>query len=84
MWDKIGPLAKQFQSLIAKDIKTDTHKITTTEGFLTGLTEDSYPVVTSGFGRSTRGISGSGTVISLKRFVEERAKYLALNLRQVH
>jgi len=79
-WDKIGPLAKQFQSLIAKDIKVDTHKVTSTEGFLNGLTEDTAPTITSGFSRSMR-MSGSGNVISLKNFVQERARYLAPYLR---
>jgi hypothetical protein len=69
-WDKIGPLARQFQSLIAEDVKADTHKISTTDGFLKGLTEDTRPVISGRFG----GVSVS---ISLKRFVEERARYLA-------
>jgi hypothetical protein len=39
-WGKIGPLAEQFQSVIAADIKTDTRKLDTTENFTARLTKD--------------------------------------------
>ena len=39
-WNKIKPLAEQFQAVIASDIKTDTHKLEPTEAFESGLTED--------------------------------------------
>lgn len=39
-WNKIKPLAEQLQSVIAADIKTDTHKLEPTDAFGSGLTED--------------------------------------------
>jgi hypothetical protein len=39
-WKKIGPLAEQYQSVIAADIKTDTHKLDSEEAFQNGLTQD--------------------------------------------
>jgi hypothetical protein len=39
-WKKIGPLAEQYQSVIAADIKTDTHKLESEEAFKNGLAED--------------------------------------------
>jgi hypothetical protein len=38
-WEKIGPLAKEYQSVIAADIETDTHKLDSTEAFKSGLTQ---------------------------------------------
>ena len=39
-WQKIGPLTEQYQSVIAADIKTDTHKLESEEAFKSGVTED--------------------------------------------
>ncbi|MEO8594140.1 MAG: CotH kinase family protein [Candidatus Solibacter sp.] len=39
-WNKLGPLARQLQAVIAEDIKTDTKKLDTTENFTSGLTQD--------------------------------------------
>jgi hypothetical protein len=39
-WKKIAPIAEQYQSLIAADIKTDTHKLESEEAFENGITED--------------------------------------------
>ena len=39
-WKKIGPLAEQYQSVIAADIKTDTHKLDSEEAFKNGVAED--------------------------------------------
>lgn len=39
-WKKIEPIAREYQSLIAADIKTDTRKLDSEEAFEAGLTED--------------------------------------------
>jgi spore coat protein CotH len=39
-WDRIGPLAKQLQAVIAADIQTDTRKLDTTENFTARVTKD--------------------------------------------
>ena len=67
-WSKLGPLAEQYQSLIAADVRADTRKLDSTEDFTKGLTED---IRGSGFG----GPGGGGT-IGLKNFVEQRRAYL--------
>jgi hypothetical protein len=79
-WAKIGPIVRQYQSLIAADIKTDTRKIGTTEAFFNGLSQDSSEGGSAGFG-SRRGRFGGGASISLRSFVEQRSEYL-LGLRQ--
>ena len=38
-WETIGPLATEYQSVIAADIETDTHKLDSTEAFKDGLTQ---------------------------------------------
>jgi hypothetical protein len=39
-WEKIGPLVEKYQSVIAADIKTDTHKLDSAEAFKSAVTED--------------------------------------------
>jgi spore coat protein CotH len=39
-WSRLGPLAAQFQAVIAEDIKKDTKKLDSTENFSTGVTRD--------------------------------------------
>jgi hypothetical protein len=65
-WRKLGPLARQYQELIAADVKTDTRKLDTYEAFLKGLTED----------RLEQGLQGPVLGICLKNFVEQRRSYL--------
>jgi hypothetical protein len=36
-WNKLGPLAKSYQSVIADEVKLDTRKLYSTEAFETGL-----------------------------------------------
>jgi len=36
-WEKLGPIAKRYHDLIADDIKVDTKKLYSTEGFESGL-----------------------------------------------
>lgn len=65
-WKKIGPLAEQFQALIADDVKADTRKLNTFEGFQKGLAEDF----------EEEGFRGPRRILSLKSFVEQRRRYL--------
>ena len=37
-WNKLGPMAAKYQSVIAEDVKLDTRKLYPTEAFETGLT----------------------------------------------
>jgi hypothetical protein len=39
-WERIGPLAKQLQAVIASDIQTDTRKLDTAENFTARVTKD--------------------------------------------
>jgi hypothetical protein len=66
-WQKLGPIAEQYQNLIAEDIKKDTRKLDPTEAFFKGLTND---IEGTGFGPS-----GGGT-IGLKSFADQRRRYL--------
>ena len=36
-WAKLGPSAEKYHALIAADVKADTRKLESTEGFLKGL-----------------------------------------------
>lgn len=65
-WSKLGPLAQQYQALIADDVKTDTRKLYPTDAFAKGVTED---VEEPGF-------RGPRRTLSLKSFAEQRRAYL--------
>ena len=65
-WKTIGPLAEQYQALIAADVKSDTRKQDSTEAFTRAVTED---IAGQGFGPP-------GPRMSLKSFVEKRREYL--------
>jgi hypothetical protein len=67
-WKKLGPIARQYQALIAEDVRDDTRKLDDIDGFLKGATED-----IEGNGRP--GPGGHGT-IGLKKFADERREYL--------
>ena len=71
--NKLGPLAQQYQALIAADVRADTRKLDSTESFLNGLTNDvpgSRPF-------------GGGGVIGLKNFAEQRRTFL-LNFAELN
>lgn len=63
-WNRLGPVAQEYHSLIAAEVKADTRKVDSTEAFLSGLTGNGQ---TGGFG---------GTSISLKTFADQRRAYL--------
>ncbi len=65
-WSKLGPVARQYHSLIAAEVEADTRKLDSTEDFKKGLEENIQNA--GGFGpRQT---------ISLKNFAEQRRAYL--------
>lgn len=66
-WNKLGPLAEQYQALIAGEVKADTRKLDSTEEFFTGLTNT--------VSTTTQGFRGPPS-ISLKRFAEQRRAFL--------
>ena len=67
-WNKLGPLAKEYQSVIADAVKVDTRKLDSTEAFFAGL--DGAPQSEGGFG------PGRGQRGSLKSFAEQRRQFL--------
>jgi hypothetical protein len=79
-WNRIEPLVKQYQLLIAADIEKDNRKTSETQAFYsgTGLSGQQQAAGSSSF--SGRGGGGSGTTI--KSFMEQRRAYL-LSLSQL-
>ncbi|MBI2928014.1 MAG: hypothetical protein HYY24_20250 [Verrucomicrobia bacterium] len=65
-WNRLAPLAEQFQALIADDVKADTHKLYSIEAFKRGVTED----------LEEQGFRGPRRSISLKSFAAQRREYL--------
>ncbi len=72
-WNKLGPIAERYHSLIAEDVKADTRKLESTEDFEKGLTDD---IPGTGFGPS-----GGGS-ISLKNFADQRRAYLLKEVKK--
>ena len=70
-WEKLGPKAQTYQSLIADEVKADTRKLDSTEAFFSSATND---VV------KAEAFRGPPT-ISLKSFAEKRRAFL-LNYSQ--
>jgi hypothetical protein len=64
-WNRLGPIAERYHTLIAEEVRADTRKLDSTEAFaesVTGATQES-----GGVGPPT---------ISLKNFAEQRRTYL--------
>jgi CotH kinase protein len=66
-WNKLGPIAVQYQALIADDVRQDQRKLDSTESFNDSLTKDGTG---GGFGM----LSAPG--LSFKSFVQQRQAYL--------
>ena len=90
-WKTLGPLAAQYQSVIAADIALDNRKLDTTENFTKGVTEDRAETASAGGpppgfggpgfgppggGRGGRGGFNDAPRLSLKGFAEQRRAYL--------
>lgn len=71
-WKNLGPVAEQYQSLIAGEVKVDTRKLESTEAFLKSLAAD-------GAGQGGPGGFGGRGTISLKNFADQRRAYLLEN-----
>jgi len=67
-WDKLGPLAKQYQAVIVEAVKVDTRKLDSTEAFFNGIEGASDTRAGAGPGRGSRG--------SLKSFAGQRRAFL--------
>lgn len=67
-WDRIGPLAQQYQELIMSDVEIDTRKLYTTEAFNSSLDQGTATQYSSSYSRD------SGT--SLRSFFDQRREYL--------
>jgi Ca2+-binding EF-hand superfamily protein len=65
-WERLGPRALQYQSLLADAVKADTRKLSSFEAFQKGVISE--PTV--GMGR------GPGRTITLKAFADQRRAYL--------
>jgi hypothetical protein len=68
-WQKLGPIVRSYESLIAADVEADTRKLDSIEDFRKGVAEEAPGAAASGEGPRRR-------AISLKRFAEERRAYL--------
>jgi len=68
-WKKLGASARQYQSLIAADVKTDTRKLDSFDAFTRSTTDD----------MEIAGMRGPRRGISLKSFVEQRRAFLLNN-----
>jgi hypothetical protein len=68
-WQKLGPLAQQYHSLIADDVRADTRKLDSWEAFTGSLTSNDPA------GGET-GRPGPGRPITLKNFADQRRAYL--------
>jgi len=65
-WKKLGPLAAQYQALIADEVKADTRKLSSFEAFQKGVSEDV----------EQEGFRGPERALSLKNFAEQRRAFL--------
>jgi hypothetical protein len=65
-WKKLGPLAGQYQSLIADEVKADTRKLSSFEAFQKGVSEDV----------EQEGFRGPERTLSLKNFAGQRRAFL--------
>jgi len=69
-WNKLGPLAKQYQAVIVEAVKADTRKLDSTEAFFSGVDGVTQTQTQGGFG------PGGGPRGSLKSFAEQRRAFL--------
>jgi len=65
-WKKLGPLAEQYQALIADEVKADTRKLSSFEAFQKGVSEDV----------DQEGFRGPERTLSLKNFAGQRRAFL--------
>jgi hypothetical protein len=68
-WNRLGPLAQQYQAVIAADVKRDTRKLDSTASFTEG-------VAAAAIESPGRMGVGAAPAMSLKTFAEKRRAYL--------
>ena len=77
-WEKLGPLAKEYQAVIAEAVEADTRKLNSTQAFRDSsdgaAAAAEKPAVGEGPGSGGRG--GERATISLKAFAEQRRAFL--------
>jgi CotH kinase protein len=66
-WNKLGPIAQQYQAFLADEVKADTRKLGSYEAFVNGL---------AGEQTTEQPDRGRGRGMSLKSFAEQRRAYL--------
>jgi hypothetical protein len=66
-WSRLGPIATQYQALIADELKADTRKLDSFEAFQQGLAGDAA---------QAGGARGPGGETSIKQFADQRRAYL--------
>jgi hypothetical protein len=69
-WNRLGPLAKQYQAVIADVVKVDTRKLDSTEAFFSEMDSETQTQPEGGFG------PGRGPRGSLRSFAEQRRAFL--------
>ncbi len=73
-WNRLGPLAKQYHTLIAEAVKADTRKLCSNAEFLGSLESQGTTEQAEQSGR--RNFGPGGPHVSLKEFAEKRRAYL--------
>ncbi|MEO8369075.1 MAG: CotH kinase family protein, partial [Candidatus Solibacter sp.] len=58
-WNRMGPLARQLQAVVAEDMKTDNRKLDSTENFTSGVTKDRAEVAAAPGGPGGPGAAGA-------------------------
>ena len=66
-WNKLGPIAQQYQAFLADEVKADTRKLGSYEAFMNGV---------AGERTDQQPQRGRGREMSLKSFAEQRRAYL--------
>ncbi len=75
-WERLGPLAQTYHTLIAEDVKADTRKLDTTEAFLSSLEGTAAEGGTPTGGTENVGPWRGRGKPSLKAFADQRRAYL--------
>lgn len=80
-WPKLGPIAKQYQAVIAEAVEADTRKLNSTQAFRDSVEGPAVAVAVAeksvvGEGPGPGGRGGERSTISLKAFAEQRRAFL--------
>jgi len=77
-WEKLGPLARRYRSVIAEAVEADTRKLSTTQAFRESLEKGGAATgnAAAPAGEMRRGPGGGRGAIALKDFADQRRAYL--------